>query len=389
MPTQAVDFLVVGGGPAGCAFAILAADAGASVVLIERDDYQQPRAGEHLEGRVRPILDALRVPKGDAALIAAPSPGILSLWGEEAHAKLYGTTGQASGLRVVRNRFDELLCRSAQTAGVTVLRGRATRIDRRMTGPWRVRIAGSNGQARDIAAHSLVDASGRSACLARQLGARRINHGDLLAIVRWLDIENLPHSAELMLTLESCAYGWWSLSVVAGATLVATLYTSAGMMKSAHATPEAWWTQALASTGRIRHVVQECLPAAHATRLYRACPARSSLVAGDRWIAVGDAAIAYDPLAGQGVAVALETACRAFEAASADPSFAALGPEYHDALLSRFTRHLEGRAAVYDKAASILSQSFLRSAVSALHQPGVAQRDTITAPVPATRGPHA
>ena len=64
MSSSSVDFLVIGGGPAGCAFAILAARAGASVVLVERDDYRQVRPGEHLAGRVRPMLDALHVPKG-------------------------------------------------------------------------------------------------------------------------------------------------------------------------------------------------------------------------------------------------------------------------------------------------------------------------------------
>src|SRR5687768_8118548 len=106
------DFLVVGGGPAGCAFATLAARAGASVVLVERDDYQQFRPGEHLAGRVRPMLDALRVSREDARGIAVPSPGILSAWdGQGPLVKFYGAMGQAAGLCVVRHRFDELLCR--------------------------------------------------------------------------------------------------------------------------------------------------------------------------------------------------------------------------------------------------------------------------------------
>ena len=367
MSSRSVDFLVIGGGPAGCAFAILAARAGASVVLVERDDYRQFRPGEHLAGRIRPMLDALRVPKEDANGIAALSPGILSMWsGDESLAKLYGATGQATGLCVRRNRFDELLCRSAREAGATsVIRGRSTRVERLPTREWDLTIADAQSRTKRVVARSVVDASGRSANFARTQGATRINHGDLLAIVRWLDIGEAPRSAAAMMTVESCAVGWWSLSVIAEQMLVATLYTSLDMMQSAHETPDAWWTHALGTTERIAEIVRESSPTVNATRAYRVCPSRSSQLFGDGWITIGDAAIALDPLAGQGVALALETAFRAFEAARVDPSWALLGEDYRDALLSRFQTHLSGRTHVYEEAGAVLSQSFVDSAVMA------------------------
>ena len=105
------------------------------------------------------------------------------------------------------------------------------------------------------------------------------------------------------------------------------------------------------------------VPTARATRVYRACPSRSSRLCGDGWIAIGEAAIALDPLAGQGVALAFETAFRAFEAAGVDPSWRLLGTDYRDALLSRFHAHLDGRARVYEEAGAVLPRSFFRSAV--------------------------
>jgi flavin-dependent dehydrogenase len=365
MSSPSVDFLVVGGGPAGCAFAILAARAGASVVLVERDDYQQVRPGEHLAGRVRPMLDALGVPKDAANVAAARSPGILSMWsGDESLLKRYGASGHQEGLCVLRHRFDELLCRSARGAGATVMaRGKPVRVERRPSCAWDVTIADGYGRTHGLVVRSIVDASGRSACIARRCGSRRINHGDLIAIVRWFDIGDLPQRAGPVLTVESCAHGWWSLSVVADRTLVVTLYTSMSMAKGASATPEAWWTHALGGTRRIARVLRDCRPTARATRVYRACPSRSSRLCGDGWIAIGEAAIALDPLAGQGVALAFETAFRAFEAAGVDPSWHLLGTDYRDALLSRFNAHLDGRARVYEEAGAVLPRSFFRSAV--------------------------
>lgn len=364
--SRAVDFVVVGGGPAGCAFAVLAARAGASVVLVERDDYQRRRPGEHLAGRVRPILDALGVRKEQASGVAILSPGIVSTWtGDSSLVKLYGATGQAVGLCVVRHRFDELLCRTARAAGAVVLLGRPMRVERLPTRDWRVTIVKRHGQHDEVLARSIVDATGRSASIVGQQGGRRINHGDLVAIVRWLDVHDPPPRAGALLTIEACAHGWWSTSFVHDRTLVVTLYTSLSMIRAVHATPEAWWTQAIGASEGIRRIARECRASHGSTRLYRACPSRSSQVVGDGWIAIGDAAVAFDPLAGQGVALALETACRAFEASCVDPSFVLLGREYRDALLSRFHTHLEGRTHVYNDASAILSPSFVNSAVTA------------------------
>ena len=45
-----------------------------------------------------------------------------------------------------------------------------------------------------------------------------------------------------------------------------------------------------------------------------ACSSRAAIVAGDDWIAVGDAAAAFDPLSSQGVAWALESGLMAAQA---------------------------------------------------------------------------
>lgn len=363
MEAGPVDFLVIGGGPAGSAFATLAALAGASVVLVDRDDFVHPRPGEHLAGRIRPVLDMLGVPLAYESGIAESSPGILSFWNGTGVAllKLYAAMGQPPALSVVRHRFDELLLRRAGDAGATVLHGIADRLHREPDGTWSFVVVDRDGTVRTASARSVVDASGRSATFARRQGARRINHGDEIAIVRWLDARDVESRAAEPLTVEACRLGWWSVSVVAG-QIVATLYTSSGMMRSARATPVDWWNAALATTIRTRLLIQGPASSPAPTRVVPAFPSLASTAFGDGWIAVGDAAIALDPVGGQGVAFALDTACRAFEAARADPSFTALGPIYQDAIRDRFDRHLVDRASVYAEAASVLPDSFLQTA---------------------------
>jgi flavin-dependent dehydrogenase len=361
-----VDFVIAGGGPAGCTFAILAARAGASVILVERGDYLKRRPGEHLAGRIRASLDELRVSPDDARVTSVASPGILSLWnGRPPLTKPYAASGQPDALCVCRHRFDALLFRSAADAGAVAVSGAALgNTTRSRHGGWHVSIKGPEGNTFDVRARSVVDASGRNAIFARSQEARRIHRGDLIAIVGWLKPGNCPIRPRAMLTVESCPVGWWSLSSGADEALVATLYTSSQMIKTASVAYDMWWAHALGKTRSVAGTLRNAGAMLIETAVYAAFPSRLSKMFGDGWIAIGDAAVAFDPVAGQGVAMAMDTAFRAFEAASVDPSFRVLGPNYADALIDRFERHLKGRARVYEAAAPILSVPFLNFAVS-------------------------
>ena len=77
-----------------------------------------------------------------------------------------------------------------------------------------------------------------------------------------------------------------------------------------------------------------------------------------------EAAVAFDPLCGQGVEFAIESAFRAFEAASIADGLAALGPTYQAAISVLYQRHLERRAEVYSDALDILSDAFFDHAVT-------------------------
>ena len=86
------------------------------VILVERDNYEKRRPGEHLAGRIRGPLDELRISTDDARVISVASPGILSLWnGAAPLTKPYAASGQQDALCVTRHRFDERLFRSAGT----------------------------------------------------------------------------------------------------------------------------------------------------------------------------------------------------------------------------------------------------------------------------------
>jgi flavin-dependent dehydrogenase len=360
---KAVDFLVLGGGPAGSSFAILAARAGASVAIVERHGFTDHRPGEQISGSVRGALGAMAIPPAAGASFSSPSRGIVSVWAAEAPlTKSYRTLGQPEALRVVRNRFDAMLFDSAQTAGAFVLVPAALHsVCQRRNGPWRATVA-VGGEHVSLSAAAIVDATGRAAAFSRDQGARRSNHGDLFALIGWLPATIRGYGK--MLSIEACPCGWWSAAATPDDHLVVSLFTSAAMMKSARAELDDWWRGALSTAPYTRQLVGRSDVESGRLRIFPAFPSISSVLHGARWIAIGDAAAAFDPLCGQGVELALESAFRAFEAMSADDDSGKLGLIYQSAITDRYRRHLMRRAEVYAEAADSLSTTFIINAVA-------------------------
>jgi flavin-dependent dehydrogenase len=364
MKPVAIDFLVLGGGPAGSAFAILAARTGASVILVERRGYGEPRPGEHIAARVRGALNALRLPPRLTRGVVTPSGGIVSLWRNGPPlTKSYRMDGGAPALRVVRHRFDALLFETAAQAGAaTFAPARIGRPDRGRDGVWRVEIGSGSSQTIAISARNIVDATGRAASFSRRHGADRVCQGDLVAIVVWFTKSVPAGPTGGMLIVESSPSGWWAASACDD-IVVLSLFTSATIMRNSAASLASFWDRALASAPYVGRLLAITGAALSRRRAFAAMPARSTRMHGPGWIAIGETAVAFDPLCGQGVAYALESAFRACEAACADLDWDEIGPLYQDALVSRFEEHLVRRQEVYLEAADVLSDSFFSHAV--------------------------
>ncbi|MGP9822442.1 NAD(P)/FAD-dependent oxidoreductase, partial [Salinarimonas sp. NSM] len=137
------DVLVVGGGLAGAACAIRLAEAGADVVLVEREAGAHDKVcGEFLSAEAAAMLDGIGLAD---ALAGSPSISRLAL--------VNGTRSAEADLPFVargltRARLDEALLARAAAAGVALRRGRAVRrLDRegaREGGRWSARLDGGD-----------------------------------------------------------------------------------------------------------------------------------------------------------------------------------------------------------------------------------------------------
>jgi flavin-dependent dehydrogenase len=164
------DVLIVGGGPAGCAAAISARQAGLSTVLIEARADARPGPGETLHPGIEPILKKLDVWHEVAAAGFHRHRG---LWREANGACIFEPYGSDSngewlGFQADRRILHDILQRAARKAG-TLFR-QASMPSNVIADHWR--IVGVTCKTSEIRSRWVFDATGRNSWLGRTLGLR-------------------------------------------------------------------------------------------------------------------------------------------------------------------------------------------------------------------------
>lgn len=161
------DVIVMGAGPAGCAAAILCAQEGLRVALLERELFPRDRPGETLHPGIEPLL--LQLGLGDALGAAGflRHRGIWVQWESELRFQPFGAdeSGQWSGFQAWRATLDALLLERTQHAGVDV-RQPCLATTPMLDG---TRVFGVRTSSEALTARFVIDATGGGHWLARKL----------------------------------------------------------------------------------------------------------------------------------------------------------------------------------------------------------------------------
>ena len=127
------DLAIVGGGPAGCSAAIMAARCGARVLLLERTCFPRHKVcGEFVSGESLGLLEKLLGDGFQNLLFDAPriSDSRIFLDGSVLHASV-----QPSAASIARFDLDSALWQSCLTSGVTA-KERSVCVRSRGKGPF-------------------------------------------------------------------------------------------------------------------------------------------------------------------------------------------------------------------------------------------------------------
>lgn len=361
--------LVVGDGPAALATAIELRTAGIGVRLAGRARGGPSRPGESLAPQARRLLQRLGVWNDFVRDEHLPCHANRSSWGPGPLRHVdFLTHPMGHAFHVDRERFDARLRERARALGVRDdLDPRQLRIDRAGSG-WRCAHAG------DIfGAHFVVDASGRASWFARRHGAMRLHEDRQVALLAWGDGQHWP--GDTMCLVESTELGWWYSAPTPRGRWAVAFFTDADLQLRAWRTGRGWLALLDQSQAtRLRLAAQGFVPRASAT-VVAANSARLDRFVGDGWLAVGDAAMSYDPLSSHGLTVALQSGIDAAAAIAAH-----LGGDTR--AMAAYGLRLDQAFAAYASERQALYRSETRFAGHTYWRRRHAQDDAATAPWP-------
>ena len=357
MTENRFDVLVAGAGPAGCAAALALIANGLSVAVVDAGESpEQPRMGESLPGVARVALHELGLWDSFARQPWRPSYVVRSSWGsDEVYERDLLQRGEGPDFHVDRTSFDAWLGDHAGERGAH--RFRPARVAsaswdgvRRV---WHVELTKGVG-THSVTARCLVDATGRSAALSRKLGATRRRVDRLVGIARWFR----GAECDPVVLVEATPQGWFYSAPTPNGELVALFVTDHGPSARTRARSGA---EAFTSDGPLtRERLRGALPCGRA-RTYDASPALTEFDASGPWLPVGDAALSFDPMSGDGLCFALRSG---LEAAVVIRDLLAGGAggvsRYRTGARQVFELHLARRSLVYRSEERWRDSSFWR-----------------------------
>jgi flavin-dependent dehydrogenase len=351
------DVIVIGGGPGGSTAAAMLARKGMRVVLLEREHFPRDHIGESLLPASIPVLEELGVLPAIQEAGFLPKWGATMVWGrdKEPWSWYFRETNQRypHAYQVWRPHFDRLLLENSSAFGVDVRQEHAVRqvlfADGHAVG---VRYAADGGEG-TARASFIVDASGQSALLGRQLDLRRWDpmFQNLAVYGYFAGGQRLPAPDETNILVESYPHGWfWDIPLHTGWMSVGAVVDSQiGQESIRQHGLQGFLRDHIAQAPQTRRLLGDA-SLAYGPFVIKDWSYVSDEVVGDGYILVGDAACFIDPLFSSGVHLALMAGVLAaayVTTALKDPSMRQAAGRVYKALYYKEYGHFRDMAALF------------------------------------------
>lgn len=335
------DVLIVGGGPAGCAAAIILAELGWAVTLLEKAQHPRFHIGESLLPMNMPILERLGV------LEQVRQIGVLKRGADFPNdAGGYNTFRFSHALdakadfafQVPRAQFDQVLFNRARAVGVDA-REQVLVEQVNLDGEQPVLQARSaDGQRLQFRPRYLLDASGRDTFLGNRLKLKRANakHQSAALFSHFRGVARRPGEDAGNISIYRHAHGWMWLIPLPDNIMSVGAVCYPEYMKTRQGDSEGFLMRTLALNPEVaaRMAGAQRVAPVHATGNYAY---ECTRMAGPRWLMLGDAYTFVDPMFSSGVFLAMHSAERG--AAMVDAALRA--PQQEAKLQRRLQRELD------------------------------------------------
>lgn len=313
MSSESHDVVVVGAGPGGSTAAHLLARNGFDVLVLEKETFPRFKIGESLLPFSIPIFERLGVADELKARFQHKFGALFTEEGKEGNRKVVFADGLEKGypmaFQVKRAEFDELLADAAVRAGAQFRFGwRVTGFIKNLNRVEGVFTLDPSGEAREIRARVVIDASGRSALGAR-LGGNVVTEKSLRRGALFSHFANVPRpEAETPGDIRMVAYDkgwWWFIPFSDGTWSVGVVASEMPAGKSLEERMEKLIASVPTVAQRMKEAQRIAPVVAEADYSYAV-----KEITGDGYVAVGDAAGFLDPIFSSGVFMAMSTAQR-------------------------------------------------------------------------------
>ncbi len=355
------DVAIIGGGPGGCATALALKQQGiAKILVVESGCYEAIRIGESIPPDTRLLLNKLGILEDFLQENHETCFGNCSSWGSDTLSyNDFLRNPYGNGWHLDRRRFNAFLAQKAVERGVEVLCGtRVDNCDRIPSEGFQLQLVGENKQTGTVTTSFLVDATGARGSFAKSLGARKLFLDRLICAIAFFQLPPSSHFSKLTL-LEAVEYGWWYVAKLPNNMLATVVASEPSIIKETGLHRMENWLAYLKETKHVSKELADCsaienlsvsLASQTKARMPMVCAApsfRLDRTAGNSWLAVGDAASAFDPISSQGIYKALWDGLEAAKAITSYLRERRGLEEYESLIASRFDNYLTQRNYFY------------------------------------------
>ncbi|MEQ3499370.1 tryptophan 7-halogenase [Tenacibaculum sp. SSH1-16] len=309
--TSTTDILIIGGGIAGCIAAISLVNY-YNVTLLDKLVEPVDRIGESLAPAAQRILKELDLLENESEAIKQTifrnNLGMQSYWGNN-QLQIVDHMRNPDGFSrsLDRKNFEVYLRNVAAKRGVNCIWGTRLSNSSYENNYWKITTKSDdlkNRTTHTIHAKFVIDATGRQSHFTKSLGIQRTSYDKLISC--WMSLPNTQENT--MSTIVANELGWWYSAVVPDNKRVIAFQTDPDLVDRntfKH-------VNTFLSFAKEHKLIQPLIEGNETTVNFHGTVSANSTrldqVTGKQWVALGDAAMSFDPLSSQGMFNAMANA---------------------------------------------------------------------------------